>query len=257
MNTKRKRSPRFPYISMQEAEQYLRMFYKNHSNSLVTIDLAYKSMNLTPTSSSSNRILSSMIDYGVLESEGSLKNKRVRITNLGERVIKETREDHLEAKQREATLNDEMMNMMFQHWKSSLPSEDTIINVLEFEKGFTDRAAIRFAKVIQENYQYAKLDTYDYLYEEDDELSRDVEGQHTSQYNDSEREIHNSGQHSKPSRPISEDGLNDYRIPLTGGKRFAFLHVPSGLSHKDAEYIKKHVDLLMLQLVEEENEIPF
>lgn len=249
MTNKRKRSPSYPYISMQKGVNYLSLFYQEHTNNFVPVDLAMKTMDLTPTSSTSNRIVSSMIDYGIIEDEGVKDQKRIRVTPLGMRLLKETRDDLIRNYRRQATLNEGMMKTAFEEWKNQLPSNVTMKSVLELDWDFTERAALRFIKVIRDNYQYAKLDTYNYLLDNnidyEDELYESKETRKGKVYIKGQKDP----RLEEASSELGED-LKDYRIPLEGGKRFVFIYIPSGITSTDANFIQKHVDLLMQQLVE-------
>jgi len=247
MAEKRKRSPSFPYIGMREGEQLLRAFYSSHGKIYVPIELAYKSLNLNPKSSTTKRTMSSLIGYGVIEDEGVKENKRVRITSLGTLLIKETRESNLLSLRRKIVLNDTMMETAFKKFGITLPSDKTMMSALQVDLGFMDRAATRFINVIHEDYAYADLCNYNPFASESQ-----IDDTSSKQNDDDGLNQTNNNAEIKPPN-LLDDELKDYRIPLNGVKRFAFLHVPSGLSSKDAEFIKKHVDLLMMQLIDDNN----
>lgn len=175
MSTKRKRSPAFPYVGINEVTQYLRAFYDASKGNFSPINLAFTSMGLKTTSSTSNRIMSTMLGYGILEDEGSRNDKKVKITQIGERLLKESREELLLRVKREAVLNDEMMNNVFSKYKNSLPNDAIMKSSLEIDFQFTEDAAKRFIKVIRDNYSYAELETYNYLLDQIDENDEKIE----------------------------------------------------------------------------------
>jgi hypothetical protein len=105
-----------------------------------------------------------MIGYGLLDDEGTGKNKLVNVSELGRRIAIDIRPDSTERLRlyREAIFNEPMMQKVWNEWKRTLPRDsEAIETVLRLNYGFSnERAANRFASVIVDNYQFAQLDEY-------------------------------------------------------------------------------------------------
>lgn len=255
MANKRKRSPSFPYIGMNEGEQYIEKFYRKQGESFASIVLAYNTIDLNPNSSTTNRIMSSLLDYGVMEDEGVKEDKTVRITGLGIQLIKENRESKVMELRRRIVLNDEMMSMVFEKFKQSLPREETMMSVLILDLGFTDRAAVRFIKVIRENYAYADLENYNPLAENSN--TKPPESELPFNEPEPEKETPKDPQGKKDDLGDKEKQLMEFPIPVNGGKQFAYIMLPTILTQKDAEIIQNAAKMYSEYFVKENDDIPF
>jgi len=127
------------------------------------VRIAYRHMNLTLTSSTSDRIRASMSSYGLIHEENINKEKYIYLSELSRRIILDKREnspDKLNA-YREAALNEPMMKKAWEEWKSKLPSDQaTITSILQLKHHFQDRADSHFAVIIRGNYQFCALEEY-------------------------------------------------------------------------------------------------
>jgi hypothetical protein len=236
MATQRKRSPNFPYASVKDCIEYLTKLQNQVKTNKVPIFLAFGHMGLNPKSSTSDRIRASMASYGLTIEETVNKEKFVRVSDLANRIIVDTRQNHRLSALREAALNDPMVKKMWDgEWKRGLPNDDaTIISVLQVEYEFQEEAAKRFTNVLKENYQYCELASYY-------EVPQDAESYETT---------YSTGENPLPGNNIYEQedtNLVQYPIPLDNG-RLAYISLPSFLSENDAEYIPDFVNLLLKKL---------
>ena len=258
MADKRKRSPKFPYVGMNEGEQILKNFFGQHGENYVPIILAYTSLGMNPKSSSTNRIISSLLDYGVLEDEGANEDKRLKISNVGIRLIKESREPNKLELKRKIVLSDEMMNTAFGKFKQVLPNENTMSSVLELDLGFTDRAATRFIKVIRDNYAYAELNKYNPLVREgNNNQEHDEEPPQPKESKDEKDNPKPVNDEKDDPGSLSNGNLLEFPIPVDGGRQFAYLKIPQKLSRKDAEIIQSAAKMYSEYFIKDNDEIPF
>jgi hypothetical protein len=240
---------------MNEGEQLLEKFYRKNYDNYVPIILAYKSLDLNPNSSTTNRTVSSLMDYGVIEDEGVKEDKKVKITNLGIQLIKENRESRVMELRRKIVLNDEMMSTVFEKFKQSLPGEEAMMSVLTLDLGFTDRAAVRFIKVIRENYAYADLENYNPLAKNGKLISPESELPFEEPKPEKEKEKEQSKNYDYREK---DRQLMKFPIPVNGGKQFAYIILPSKLTQKDAELIQNAVKMYSEYFVKEnDDDIPF
>ena len=196
-------------------------------------------MGLNPTSSSTDRIRASLGSYKLTTEEIIDKEKFIRLTDLSNRIIVETREKERLDSIRTAALNDTMTKKLWSgEWKRGLPNDDaTIISVLQLEHNFQEGAAKRFANVLKDNYRYCDLAAYY-------EISRDgVEGNPPFPPQGNIIEPNQSTQNS----PSNTGDLVQYPVPLDNG-RLASISLPSSLTENDAEFIVDYLTLLLKKL---------
>ena len=173
MAQKRPRSPNFPYIGLQKAVEFTVKLFEEDKMNFTNYQLALKHMGLPPTSSTSRRILSAMLEYGLLEDKNEGEDKEVRITQLAKRIVLDERPRSIEKLQnlREAVLNSDLMKKAWSVWndKSGLPNDEAIKYKLRNDWDFTDRASDRFIQVLRDNFTYSELYNYAVLENNDQE----------------------------------------------------------------------------------------
>jgi hypothetical protein len=232
----RKRSPNFPYSSVRDCVQLITKLHGQVRQTKVPIFLAFGHMGLSPKSSTTDRIRAALLSYKLTTEEIVNKEKYLRLTELSNRIVIDTREKERLAAYREAALNDQMVKKLWEkEWKRGLPNDDaTIVSVLRIDYGFQDEAAKRFASVLKDNYSYCALASYY-------EVSDDEEGVENPPLDDNPPPDQKGGK--KP--PLEEtNNLTRYPIPLDG-KGFAYIYLPPTVTENDAEYIPDFVNLLL------------
>lgn len=236
------KSPSFPYIDIGEATTKIKTLYEKVKNQAITEDDFYKALSYTPTSSTSKRSLSTIIDYGLLIDLDSEKGKKIKITDLGRRISVDTREDVLVSLYRKATLNDSMMRKLWdEQWKFGLPDSDKdIISTLKADYGFSDRAADRFIKILRKNYYVAALDSY-IEFNNEGELLQNRDQENGNSYN-------TPNQNEPLPNTIASDWLN-FSINLKSGK-IARLSFSDKISNKEYEFLKQWFELIEEDFIE-------
>ena len=244
-NKEKSRSPSYPYYNLKKCVGLVEKFYKQNRLAKANRDLAMKHMGLDPDKAWDFRATSAITGYGLLEENNS--DRTFKLSNIGRQLmILSESEDKRKEALRKAALNYKIIKDLADEYPNGLPADDVINLALVNKYGFAERAASRFVSVFRDTYNYAGL-----AYRAELPLAQEEQGGHEP--HDDGGGDDNNGEHgSGVSNP--PDGLNDYRIPLDGGKRFAFLYVPSGLSSRDADFIKQHINLLMIQLADENHE---
>jgi hypothetical protein len=178
-----------------------------------------------------------MSSYKLTTEEVVGREKFIRITDLANRIVVDTRENERLAACREAALSDSMMKRVWEgEWKRGLPADDaTIISVLRLEFKFQEEAAKRFTTVLKDNYRFCDLATY-YEVPTTDELETPPPPPP------------GGGAPKKPPVTPDETGeLTRYPIPLDQG-RFAYIFLPIEISENDAVYVPDFVNLLLRKL---------
>jgi hypothetical protein len=237
----------FPYISIKDAVAYAEKLkaYKNFG--LISIRDALLKMGYKPSSSSADRALSAMVkSYGLLDQQGTKKNNgMVQLTQLAKKILllPQDSEERINAIT-QAVLKDELMQKVFDKWAGGdgVPQRKEIITELQLDPRFdefTQDAAIRFATVIQETFEfldpskYNGTDVQNDFDEGDDMLTQDISKQ------------------DKTPPPV---GTTDYALPLAGGKRKVVLRAPNGLTEKEFDRIIQWLNVIKDGLLEDEQQ---
>ena len=155
---KRMRSPNYPNYDLNECIGFLEKYYKKYNVKEAFVDDAIKQIGFSPTSSTANRLLSSMFAFGLFDVRGVKEKRFVLPTKLAQQLI-------LEAKGtpswydllRQAALHDKSMQDIWNQWGPNIPPEDTIKRVLQLDMKYSPEGAKRFAPVIGETYKFAQL----------------------------------------------------------------------------------------------------
>jgi hypothetical protein len=95
--------------------------------------------------------------YGLVETEGKAKHKRVKITDLGFKIIMDQREEERCLALREAALKPSMFNIIHTKYPESLPGDDALRHDLIFLYEFNDKSVPDFLKVFKETLEFAKV----------------------------------------------------------------------------------------------------
>jgi hypothetical protein len=244
-DVKRLRSPNFPYSSVRDCVELITRLNNAVGTTKIPIVLAFSRMGLSPRSSSTDRIRASLSSYGLTKEEIINKEKFVRLSQLGLRIVTASRDAERLAACREAALNDGMMKKIWNsEWKRGLPPDNgAIVENLKSIYKFQDEAARRFATVLKDNYQFCQLATYiegvtDEAPVDSDEAEPKPDG---SGYNQGKMD-------NKPFTPPEKiESTVRYPIPLDDD-RFAYIYLPSAVNADDAQFIREYTDLLLKKL---------
>jgi hypothetical protein len=230
----RMRSPNYPNYSLGDCLTYLLKFYNKYGTNESHYEDAITQMGHSPTSSTAGRLLASMYSYGLLEDRGSGKNKFVRISRLAQEILLETDNSsrRIELLQKAALL-DNSMHSIWEKWGSTLPAEDTIKKSLQLEMNYSPEGAKRFAGVITNTYQYAKL------FESNTTSSDEPEETISNEFlNDS----------TKKEIPLSSSNRKT-NLLLPGKNREILISVPADLTNEEFDLIFKWLELQKYGLV--------
>jgi len=119
-----------PGISLEKAVRVPRAIADNYGGGPVTPLQLASALNVSPTTGPFRQLCGASIAYGL--TEGGYSAKEIKLTPLGNRIVKPLEEDDdLEAK-REAVLKPRVMREFLQKYSGSpLPRHDIAMNVLE------------------------------------------------------------------------------------------------------------------------------
>lgn len=225
---KRERSPNYPAISLGPAVEKAKDLYRVEKAYLAPIDTILKHWGYRPKSGAGLVSVAALLKFGLLEDEGSGSNRKAKITELAQRIIRDAREESPDRERllREAALLPGIHRELWDLYGGSLPSDSNLHHTLIFEYGFTDGGATEFIRQFKETITFARLN--------DD--TDDDEGETSSL----PAVIRNTTPVSEPRR-VAETvttyapapGGRALPIPIGGSDQWPTLYLPGRISEAD------------------------
>lgn len=231
--TQRVRSPNYPNYSLKECMAFLEKLYAKYGTSEVHVDDAIKQMGHSPTSSTAGRVLASMFSFGLLESRGAKDSKFVRLSRLAQEILldEDGSPERLNVL-KQAALNDDSMQEIWNKWGANIPHEDSIKKSLQLEMNYSPEGAKRFASVIAETYDFAQLSNAS---------SDDEEAEATEEQTSTKKQGENIGPEKASMRKAN--------LLLQGENREIIFYAPADLTDVEFELIFKWLELQKYGLV--------
>lgn len=162
----RDRSPPFPFIPLSKAVARASEFEQHYRRSPGRVANVLPIWNYTPKSSGGLQTIGALRQFGLLEDEGSGPDRKVKLTELAFRILKDERPGKREEAIREAALKPRAIAERLNTWGSPRPPDRECLSELELDLGFTPDAAPRFLRVYDDTVEYARLKEADKLPDE-------------------------------------------------------------------------------------------
>lgn len=158
---KRDRSPKFPYIGLGKALERIETLYgKVRRYEARVADIA-KDWDLSPKSSSTDRTVAALQSFGLIEDSGSGENRKIKLSELGARILADHRPGIRDALLADAATKPTAIAEYAQRWRGGRPDEAHALSQLQFEGGFTSDAAKVFLRVFDETIRFASVPDID------------------------------------------------------------------------------------------------
>lgn len=154
---KRDRSPPFPYLGLEQSIDLARRLYQVARGSEVRLSQIAQYWNTTPTSGALPRYAGALQGYGLIESNGSRESRKIRLTDVGKRILEDTRPGVADELKEAAALRPKLFSELFGLWGKSRPADDIARSALQFDHNFTPVAARRFLTVFDEAMSYVRV----------------------------------------------------------------------------------------------------
>jgi hypothetical protein len=158
---KKDRSPQFPFIPLGKAVDRAREFESQYGKHDARPALAVKHWGYAEKSSGGIQTVAALLAFGLMEGAGSSQDRRIKMSELGMCVLKETRGDKQAEALKKAALRPKVMHELFEIWGPKRPPDPECISTLHLDKAFTEEAARRFLHVFDATISYAGLQVPD------------------------------------------------------------------------------------------------
>lgn len=149
----KERSPSYPFIPLTEAIERAQKFHREERRGTAPMQRAALHWGYSANSSGVLQTISAMKQYGLLEDEGSGKERKLKLTDLAFRILLDTREESSEREQykRTAARNPPIAAEVHEKWPDKLPADATLNHFLVLERGFNQATAIKVVRILKEN----------------------------------------------------------------------------------------------------------
>jgi hypothetical protein len=228
---KRERSPGYPAIPLGVAVERTRELYKAEKSYLAPVDTVISHWGYSPRSGAGLVQVAALMKYGLLEDEGSGPNRRARVTEFAQRIIRDSREVSPDRDRliREAALNPSIHRELWERFGASLPSDSNLLHTLVFEYGFTDPGAAEFLKVFKATVAFAGLtDDADLAAEPTGDMIAD-----TRLDDAAATDRRTAPARPTPVAPVSGPAGRALPIPIASSDQWPTLYLPGRITEAD------------------------
>lgn len=160
---KKFRSPQFPFIALDKAVGRAREFEAEYHQNMARASSAVKTWGYAPKSSGGIQTVAALTAFGLMDDEGSMENRRLKLTQLALTILKDTRVGAAETALRTAALKPKVLADLWSAWGTHRPPEHDCISTLHLDKKFSEEAAVRLLDVYDATIRYAGLADSDKL----------------------------------------------------------------------------------------------
>lgn len=153
--SKRDRSPKFPYIGLGKAVDRIEVLYSKVKRYEARVADIAKDWGLSPKSSSTDRTVAALQSFGLIEDSGSGDNRKIKLSELGARIIADQRPGIRDTLLAEAALKPPIISEYARRWGGGRPDDAHALSQLQFEGKFSEEGARMFLRVFDETIRYA------------------------------------------------------------------------------------------------------
>lgn len=153
----RERSPSFPYIGLEKAVERTQKLYDNAKRFEARIQDAAKAWGLGEKSSATLQTVATLLAFGLIEGSGSGDTRKIKMSELGFKILTDQRPGVREKALAEAALKPKLIAEYADVWKDGRPSDNICLSELQVDRGFNQEAAERFLRVFDETISFAQI----------------------------------------------------------------------------------------------------
>jgi hypothetical protein len=157
----RDRSPSFPFIPLEDAVARATAFEAVHRRFAARIPVTAEAWKISAKSSTMAQTIAALKAYGLMKEAASGGERKVELTDLALRILKDARPGNREAALKEAALKPKMIADHWRAWGTERPPDATCLSDLHLDERFTEDAAARFLRVYDATITYAQLTAAD------------------------------------------------------------------------------------------------
>ncbi len=151
--SKRERSPSFPYLDLQSSVDFLGKLFKEVRTSEVKLVDVAVAWQMSESSGSFLRYISALGQFGLIDSLSTGDVRKIKVSGAGRRILEDDRPGVREALLSQAALQPKLIRGLFygeeemNEWARERPSDAIAESYLKFDLMFSPDAAKRFISV--------------------------------------------------------------------------------------------------------------
>jgi len=156
----RHRSPPFPFIGLRRALERAREFYERQRQHSAPASVAVTLWGYGVKSSGGIQTIAALKHYGLLEDEGSGADRRVKLSELALKIIRDSRDPSpdRDALIKQAALTPKLFLELWNKFGAVLPAEGTVIYYLQQERGgYTEKSARDLIETYVDTISFARF----------------------------------------------------------------------------------------------------
>jgi len=162
IKTKRQRSPSFPYMPLSKCIGLVEKLHNAANVSFVRIDAIAEFWNVTAYSGSHLRYVSALSEFELIETQGSGKERKIKLSQDAVRILEDQREGVREELLAKAAIKPRMINTIFNGsenanftgWGFVRPADSIAVSALKFDFKFTTEGAKKFLSIYDDCLKY-------------------------------------------------------------------------------------------------------
>lgn len=208
---KKFRSPQFPFIPLEKAVNRAREFEAQYHHHQARAANAVKAWGYGQKSSGGIQTIAALCAFGLMEDEGSLEDRKLKLTPLAMTILKDARAGAAKEALKTAALTPKSISEQWKEWGVVRPANAECISTLELDKGYSEEAAKRFLAVYDATILYAVLDDPDKMVR--NALDEEEENQGQEEYRE-----------ERQRNPLPQSSLPRSQVQLMTGERVVFAH---------------------------------
>ena len=250
----RHRNPSFPYIALRIAEERVQKLidagFERHPARFENVVIA---LGYPVKSSAGLQTIAALKAFGLISDTGKGASRKIEVTNLAKRLLKDKRPGVREELLRESALTPSIIREHFEVWGPHRPPDSECLSELTLEEGFNDEGAKKFLNVYDSTLNYAKVSDSNQIADDGMEDNVELEDGEIQENNnqDEYRHVIKVIPRRKHSVELNED-------VSTIGSSQAILKWPNRLTQEDYEEFEIWLDLIKRKakraIIKEESE---
>lgn len=237
-DSKRKRSPNYPVIAIDEAIDKVRAIYKEDRRAFAAFPAILEHMGYKVKEKKggrSARVVSTLKQYGLLE----VANGKYRVSDTAFKIL-ELPEDSSERIEliRQAALTPPVVHKVLAHYKGEVPSDTTLRSHLIITEEFNPDSAGEFIRVLRRTISIVKPDAANYNVVESSEDEENPPAGSASRMSAQFEQKRESG---TPPPPKPAAGQRPYPLYLSEDRE-AVLYAPTRMSQSEYNLLKLQIN---------------
>ena len=155
----RHRSPNYPAYSLQKSLEFAKKLFDAHSRRPVALAVAATDWSISAKSGYIAQIVATLAYYGLVETEGSKEERKVKISDLAFKILVYKRPDSQERDNliKEAALKPEIFQKLGEIYQDNLPANHELEYELVAEHKFNPNSVHDFIRIFRETWDFAKV----------------------------------------------------------------------------------------------------